>query len=69
MSTRNIWVRSEDEVWTMAEVLSEIDNISVGDDVVYFGEKRPIWDLANELNTIPYEITSTLSRRIKRIYI
>ena len=49
--------------------LSEIDNISVGDDVVYFGEKRPIWDLANELNTIPYEITSTLSSRIKRIYI
>jgi len=48
--------------------LSAIDNISVGDDVVYFGEKRPIWDLANELGTIPYEITSTLSMRIKRIY-
>ena len=49
--------------------ISEIDNISVGDDVVYFGEKRPIWQLANELNTIPYEITSTLSRRIKRVYL
>lgn len=49
--------------------ISEIDNISVGDDVVYFGKKRPIWDLANELNTIPYEITSTLSRRIKRVYL
>jgi alanine racemase len=49
--------------------LSGIDNISVGDDVIYFGEKRPIWDLANELDTIPYEITSTLSRRIKRIYV
>ena len=48
--------------------LSELDDVSVGDDVVYFGEKRPIWDLAKELNTIPYEITSTLSRRIKRIY-
>ena len=26
MSIRNIWVRSEDEVWTTAEILSEIDN-------------------------------------------
>ena len=49
--------------------LSAIDNISVGDDVIYFGEKRPIWDLANELDTVPYEITSTLSRRIKRVYV
>ena len=48
--------------------LSEAGDISVGDDVIYFGEKRPIWDLAKELNTIPYEIISTLSRRIKRVY-
>ena len=48
--------------------LSEASDISVGDDVIYFGEKRPIWDLARELNTIPYEIISTLSRRIKRVY-
>ena len=37
-------------------------------DVLYFGEKRPIWELSKDLNTIPYEIISTLSRRIKRIY-
>lgn len=48
--------------------LSELENVSIGDDVLYFGEKRSIWDLAKELNTIPYEITATLSRRIKRIY-
>ena len=48
--------------------LSTANNISVGDDVLYFGEKRPIWELSQELNTIPYEIISTLSRRIKRIY-
>ena len=48
--------------------LSSVDQISVGDDVLYFGEKRPIWELSKELNTIPYEIISTLSRRIKRIY-
>ena len=49
--------------------LSGICDISVGDDVLYFGAARPIWKLANELNTIPYEIMATLSRRIKRIYI
>ena len=48
--------------------LSKLEDVSIGDDVVYFGEKRSIWDLAKELNTIPYEITATLSRRIKRIY-
>ena len=47
--------------------ISGID-ISVGDDVLYFGKERPIWELANELNTIPYEIMATLSRRIKRVY-
>ena len=49
--------------------LSEINDISEGDDIYYFGEKRPIWKLAKELNTIPYEIMATLSRRIKRVYI
>ena len=48
--------------------ISSIDDISIGDEIFYFGKERPIWDLAQELNTIPYEIMSTLSRRIKRIY-
>ena len=48
--------------------LSSIRDISIGDDIIYFGDDRPIWDLANDLNTIPYEIMSTLSRRIKRVY-
>ena len=42
--------------------------INDGDEVVYFGKERSIWDLSNELNTIPYEIIATLSRRIKRVY-
>ena len=48
--------------------LSSLDEVSIGDEICYFGKERPIWDLAKELNTIPYEITSILSRRIKRIY-
>ena len=48
--------------------LSSIQHISIGDKIIYFSKDRPIWELANELNTIPYEIMSTLSNRIKRVY-
>tara|TARA_B100001287_G_scaffold275876_1_gene284851 strand:+ start:143 stop:1237 length:1095 start_codon:yes stop_codon:yes gene_type:complete len=48
--------------------LSEVNNISTGDEVTYFGQERNLWDLADELDTIPYEITSILSKRIKRVY-
>ena len=48
--------------------LSEVNNISIGDEVTYFGQERNLWDLADELDTIPYEITSILSKRIKRVY-
>ena len=49
--------------------LSQAINICEGDELIYFGRERPIWKLAEELDTIPYEIIATLSRRIKRIYI
>ena len=39
-----------------------------GDDVLVFGEQISIYDLAKQLNTIPYEIISNLSQRIKRVY-
>ena len=42
--------------------------ISEGDDVNVFGEEISIYDLAKQLNTIPYEIISNLSQRIKRVY-
>ena len=48
---------------------SSMDNNSlINEEMIYFGQDRPIWELAKELNTIPYEIIATLSRRIKRIY-
>ena len=40
----------------------------IGDEVVIFGEKNTISSIANKLSTIPYEIFSSLNRRIKRIY-
>lgn len=39
-----------------------------GDEVVIFGQKPTITDLANWLGTIPYEILTSISRRVKRVY-
>lgn len=40
-----------------------------GDEVEIFGKNRPIQDLAIELETITYEIMTTVSQRVVRIYI
>jgi alanine racemase len=39
-----------------------------GDEVTVFGPERPLKDLADEMGTIPYEVLSGLSRRVKRVY-
>ena len=39
-----------------------------GDEVIVFGEELPISKLAEAMNTIPYEILTSISRRVKRIY-
>ncbi len=44
-------------------------NISEGDEVVIFGKKPSIQELANSIETIPYEILTSISSRVKRIYI
>jgi Alr-MurF fusion protein len=41
---------------------------SEGDTVIIFGKELPIQQLANSLDTIPYEILTGVSRRVKRIY-
>ncbi|MBT7620443.1 MAG: hypothetical protein HN594_05150, partial [Flavobacteriales bacterium] len=44
-------------------------NCNEGDEVEIFGEGNSILKLSEDLGTIPYEIYSTLNRRIKRVYI
>jgi len=39
-----------------------------GDTVLIFGKQHPIQELAREMETIPYEILTGISRRVKRIY-
>lgn len=49
----------------------DITNLDIkeGDEVEIFGPNIPISQLAETANTITYEIISTLSQRIKRIYL
>ena len=48
----------------------DITNIEAkeGDSVIVFGDQHPIQQLAKKLNSIPYEILTSVSRRVKRIY-
>ena len=43
-------------------------NAKEGDLVEIFGENINVCTIAKKINTIPYEIYSTLNRRIKRVY-
>lgn len=51
----------------MADVTG-IDNIKEGDEVIIFGKELPIQDLAAWAGTIPYEIMTGISQRVKRVY-
>jgi len=42
--------------------------IKEGDEAIVFGDAYPISQLAIDLGTIPYEILTGISRRVKRIY-
>lgn len=41
---------------------------SEGDEVIVFGEGYPITEVAKDLETIPYEVLTNVSRRVKRVY-
>ena len=48
----------------------DITNIQAkeGDSVIVFGDENPISDLAKSLDSIPYEVLTSVSRRVKRVY-
>ena len=43
-------------------------DVKAGDEVEIFGEHQSIKDLAEQIGTIPYEILTNVSQRVKRIY-
>lgn len=53
--------------WTMAE-LGKNSNVKINDEVIVFGKEYPAYNLSEIMGTIPYEITCSVSSRVKRIY-
>ena len=52
---------------TMLDV-TDIGEVNEGDDVIIFGAQLPVQDVAQRIDTIPYEIMTSISQRVKRIY-
>lgn len=47
--------------------VSEVD-IKEGDDVIVFNDRQAIEAMAKQIGTIPYEILTNISQRVKRVY-
>jgi len=48
--------------------VTEIPEARVGEEVIIFGKEKPVQKLADELQTIVYEVFTNISGRVKRIY-
>jgi len=52
---------------TMIDV-TDIPGVTEGDDAIIFGKQIPVQQLAHWAGTIPYEIMTGISQRVKRVY-
>ncbi|MBZ4189709.1 bifunctional UDP-N-acetylmuramoyl-tripeptide:D-alanyl-D-alanine ligase/alanine racemase [Niabella beijingensis] len=52
---------------TMIDI-THIPGVKEGDDVIIFGRPVPVQQLAEWIGTIPYEIMTGISQRVKRVY-
>lgn len=52
---------------TMIDVTG-IEGVQEGDEVIVFGKDLPVQKLAEWAGTIPYEIMTSISQRVKRVY-
>jgi alanine racemase len=52
---------------TMIDI-TDIEDVEEGDEVIIFGKELPVQQLAVWAETIPYEIMTTISQRVKRVY-
>jgi alanine racemase len=48
--------------------ITNMTGIQEGDDVIIFGSRLPVQQLAQWADTIPYEIMTGISQRVKRVY-
>ncbi|MDQ3681520.1 MAG: alanine racemase, partial [Bacteroidota bacterium] len=52
---------------TMIDV-TDVRGVKEGDEVIIFGKELPLQQMAEWANIIPYEIMTSVSQRVKRIY-
>ncbi len=43
--------------------------MSVGDEIVVFETAEQMWQLARDMDTIPYEVLTSISNRVRRVYL
>ena len=48
--------------------VTDIPEVNEGDEVVVFGENPSVVALAQAIGTIPYEILTNVSERVKRVF-
>jgi Alr-MurF fusion protein len=48
--------------------ITDIPGVHAGDDVIIFGNQLPVQQVAKWAETIPYEIMTGVSQRVKRVY-
>lgn len=53
---------------TMVDI-TDIPHTQIGDEVIVFGEDLPVTQVATWADTIPYELLTSVSTRVKRIYV
>jgi alanine racemase len=52
---------------TMIDV-TDVPGVKEGDEVIIFGPRLPVQEVAAWVNTIPYELMTSISQRVKRVY-
>jgi alanine racemase len=48
--------------------VTDIEGVTEGNEVIIFGSQLPVQNVAKWINTIPYEILTSISQRVKRVY-
>lgn len=49
--------------------ITDIQDVQLGDEVILFGKGLPVTKVADKIGTIPYEVMTSVDRRVKRIYV
>jgi alanine racemase/UDP-N-acetylmuramoyl-tripeptide--D-alanyl-D-alanine ligase len=70
-----VWIQDQ-QARTVGAVCMDMCMVDVsgipcapGDDAIVFSPQQPLQDYANDLGTIPYEALTSISPRVKRVFV